>query len=272
MEQSFEKVLDAADKAIRFPHSAMRIAELAADQDNTNDEIISLIEADPSFSIRILKRVNSAAYSMGVEVACIKDAVTRLGRREISDIAITQATAGAFDNMESRLMKATTFWEHSRTVALLSRELENHHDESDCLAFVGGLLHDIGLLILFHEMPDQMEDTIKASLDIDQNLVEAEQDIIGFNHALLGATLCEKWHLPKSISTIIQHHHEPKHAEDFNHAVTCVALANQIEADPEIMTDDCQNIYEYATPIIKIQDINVEKMVKDCKEKSKKLA
>ena len=272
MDNTFEKVLDAADKAIRFPHSAMRIAELAADQENTNDEIIKLIEADPAFSIRILKRVNSAAYAMGAEIACIKDAVTRLGRREISDIAMMQATAGAFDNMESQLMKATTFWEHSRTVALLSREFENRIDETNCLAFVGGLLHDIGLLILFHEMPDQMEHTIEASLDIDQNLIDAEQDIIGFNHALLGATLCEKWNLPKSISTIIQYHHEPQNTNEFTEAVSCVALANQVEVDPDIMTEDCQTIYDFTKSVIQIEDLDLVKLVDDCKEKSKKLA
>lgn len=269
MDNQINKVMDAADNAIRFPHSAMRIAELSPQPDVTNKELVAAIETDPAFSVRLLKRVNSAAYSSGSPIARLSDAVTRLGRREITELAMIQATASAFDKMESKLMQTTTFWNHSRTVALLARQIAQSNSEARDLAFVAGLLHDIGLLIMFHELPDTMIDVLELSLeDDDISLVEAELDICGFNHTELGSELAHRWNLPESLIMSIKYHHNPEEAPEYQATVASVALANEIESDPEIITPSCTKIFKHTENIIDISDLDINKAVADSQEKA----
>jgi len=269
MDSQFNKVIDAADNAIRFPHSAMRIAELSPKPDVTNEELVTAIETDPAFSVRLLKRVNSAAYSSGSPIARLSDAVTRLGRREITELAMIQATASAFDKMESKLMQTTTFWSHSRTVALLARQIAQKDTEAKDLAFVAGLLHDIGLLIMFHQLPDTMIDVLELSLeDDDISLVEAELDICGFNHTELGSELAHRWNLPTPLVMSIKHHHNPEEASEYQSTVACVALANEIESDPEMLTPTCTETLKYVENIIDLSQLDISKAVDDCQEKA----
>ncbi len=269
MDNQINKVMDAADNAIRFPHSAMKIAELSPKPDVTNKELVAAIETDPAFSVRLLKRVNSAAYSSGSPIADLSDAVTRLGRREITELAMIQATASAFDKMESKLMQTTTFWSHSRTVALLARQIAQKNSEARDLAFIAGLLHDIGLLIMFHELPDTMIDVLELSLeDDDISLVEAELDICGFNHAELGSELAHRWNLPESLIMSIKYHHNPEEAPEYQATVASVALANEIESDPEMITSSCTKIFKHTENIIDISDLDINKAVADSQEKA----
>ncbi|XOV83180.1 MAG: HDOD domain-containing protein [bacterium] len=232
MAATIESLLAAANTSIRFPYSAMRIAERARDDEATNAQLADLIEQDPAFSMRLLMLVNSPAFGMVKEIESIQDALAQVGRNAIAELALVQASASAFNVLESQLMRATTFWEHSQLVAALARDIAVQVGQAADTAFISGLLHDIGLLLMFHEVAHDMNQVLEYSLEQHVELTVSEQHIFGFDHAQLGAALAEAWHLPQVLRVVMRYHHQPAEAEQFAEIVACVALANEVASDP----------------------------------------
>ncbi len=230
MPKSIEALLGRADQSVRFPHSAMRIASLAGDARATNRHLAEQIEQDPAFAAKLLKLANSPAFGLPRSVLSIEDAIGQVGREMISDMAMVQGSATAFSHLESELMRATTFWKHSCEVATLARLLAQENGLDGGVAFIGGLLHDIGLLILFGEETVPMRQTLELSLDHGLDLDEAEAQIFGFDHAELGGALAGFWNLPEALREVIACHHHPERATSSLKETACVALANQADS------------------------------------------
>ncbi len=233
MEITIEALLAKADESIRFPHSAMRIAEMAGDPELATASLARFIEGDPAFALRLLKQVNSPAFGLAKTIDSIHDAISLVGRRGIADLALVQGSTAAFGSIESALMRATTFWDHSRFVAALAQELALEVSGEASNAFIAGLLHDVGLLLLFHSVPDEMESVLEHSLDQQRSLEESERELFGFDHAELGGILANHWSLPASLTNAIRHHHHPEAAEAYKETASCVAFANHLAACEE---------------------------------------
>jgi len=113
-----------------------------------------------------------------------------------------------------------TFWKHSIAVGTTARLLAVQRRESNIERFfTAGLLHDIGRLILFMEMPVKSREAIELSASGNCLLYQAEKDLLGFDHGMLGAMLLKKWELPESLVMSTNYHHKP-----------AVASKNQLEA------------------------------------------
>lgn len=236
-----DRYMQVADDAIRFPHSALQIAQLADLPETANSELVAKVEEDPTFSARLLRLVNSSAFpgGGGVPIANLEHALVRVGRRKVAELALLQASASAFSGIESTLLRATTFWSHSQQTAVVARRLAAVVGISESSCYVAGLLHDIGLLLMFHTEPKLMEAVLEFSLDESVSLLEAEIELLGVSHPELGGHLAAVWNLPTSLSSPIKYHHTPwaltleEDLQDECSITTCVALANEICGDLE---------------------------------------
>jgi putative nucleotidyltransferase with HDIG domain len=127
-------------------------------------------------------------------------------------------------------LKVAKFWKHSlgtgavakliaKSLGVDSKTMEEY--------FICGLLHDIGKIILEHNLPDEYEDTIKKIKAESGNLVELETELLGINHCEVGKILVDKWQLSDSICQVIQYHHSTeKCSEEYSKLVYSVAVAN----------------------------------------------
>jgi putative nucleotidyltransferase with HDIG domain len=139
--------------------------------------------------------------------------------------------------MDGYGLKAGDMWRHSVAVACTASEIAAAV-ESDALdsAYMAGLLHDIGKIILD---PYVRERKVLFdhyySIHPEKAVHDAERDILKFDHALIAAILCENWHLPRSISYGIRHHHQPSSAGDHQlshiiHLADYITIQSGVEA------------------------------------------
>ena len=202
-----------------LPEIPMKILRLVADEESSMAEIANVIETDPSLSVNILKVCNSPYYGVREKIASLKLALSILGLNEIINIVTSISIIRLFPaNRRSGGFNRIKFWRHSFgagcAAQMLARELDFDLDGGE---FVAGLVHDIGKLIIdqyFHPKQKEIE-----SLRQKEHLssLEAENRVMGVNHATLGSWLAQRWHLPPILVEAIEYHHQP---------VDVLALAN----------------------------------------------
>lgn len=263
-----DRFLQIADDAIRFPHSALRIAELADQADTPNSVLVAQVSEDPAFSARLLRLVNSSAFpgQNSAPIASIDNALVRVGRQKISELAMLQASAAAFGGIQSDLLRATTFWTHSQETAVVARRLAGVVGVAEGSCYVGGLLHDIGLLLMFHSEPEEMGLVLEFSLDESVSLVEAEEELLGISHPQLGGRLAQAWNLPSSLANAIAYHHTPwEQTLDGVEAseqgcVACVALANELAGDTETALAHDNKVLAYARQVLDLEGVDLAEL------------
>jgi putative nucleotidyltransferase with HDIG domain len=191
-----------------LPQVAMRVTERIQSSGSTLDEISRLIESDAGLTARILKLANSSYYSVPGGVKDIRKALQFLGFTTIAQVVLTSSVFGSFKNPGLRDFPLLPFWIHSLAVGqvaeLTARGL-NQPQPAD--AFIGGLLHDVGKLILLELAPDQLARIARHALEHRTSFLQAERDLGLEDHIVLGVGLARHWKLPELVEEAIRSHH-----------------------------------------------------------------
>ena len=191
-----------------LPQIAMRITERMQSATATLQEISKLLQSDIGLSTRILKLANSSYYSVPGGVKDVPKALQYLGFTTIAQIVLTTSVFGAFKTPGSREFPLSAFWTHSFAVGqmaeITARALQ-FKTPSD--AFMGGLMHDLGKLILLELQPDQLLKIIHLAGDQGFSFLHAETELGLKNHIELGVMLAQHWKLPDAITSAIRFHH-----------------------------------------------------------------
>ena len=140
-----------------LPHILLQLIKTCNADSGSLKEISRIIEKDPALTIRILRLVNSAYYSKNNRIGDVDGAVIFLGTNAIKNIAICSSVHEVFQNVRSRSgFNLKHFWWHSLRCAILAKsiaEKQNFHDPEE--AFLFGMLHDLGKIILWVNFPEQ---------------------------------------------------------------------------------------------------------------------
>lgn len=223
--------LDAIKELPTLPHIATQLITYLSDPDVSFRKIAILIEEDPPTVTKILRIVNSSYYSIPNTIKDIRQAIVMLGLDEIRAIVISLSVFSTFYNLnKNAAFHYHHFWHHSAGTAkmayLLSRRMDLEKPE---LAYVCGLLHDIGRLILQFYFPENYNETYRHSQRQHISLYKAEEEILGVTHADVGYWIAQKWNLPNPIANILLYHHNVQ-VQDLNSRplLAIVHLANLI--------------------------------------------
>ena len=135
------------------------------------------------------------------------------------------------------------FWHHSLYCGLLAQVLakkfKKMHAES---IFIAGLLHDIGQLLMFNQLPEKSHEAILLLMEGTEELetFEAERHVFGFDHMQVGAALIKSWKLSPVLEECVEFHHEPQNAKEFPAEVALINIANAVAvmADFDSMSED----------------------------------
>lgn len=216
------------DQVSTLPHIAARIMQVANDESAGADTLRKVVEADPTLSARIIKCVNSAAYALRNRVNNLHRAICLIGFQQVRNLAVSASVAEIFrDDNAIGPYKRSELWRHLVSVAIAARLIAMRVNVQ-CFeeAFLAGLLHDFGLILEDQFCHKQFEAMITGPLE-GQPLVQTEQELLGFDHTILGARAAESWCFPEDVVAAIRFHHAPenyrgKHVD----VVACVELAN----------------------------------------------
>jgi putative nucleotidyltransferase with HDIG domain len=175
------------------------------------DDLASIISQDPSLTAFLLRMVNSAFYSLPMQIDTISRAVTVIGVNQLSTLAVGTSVMALFKDVPAEVLDMEQFWKHSIAVGLIARRLCRITGKGDPeRAFVAGLLHDIGQLILLQAEPERAAGVMVHARSKDVLLWVEEKKLLGFDHATLGGMLLRKWNFPFVLVSAVLEHHMPK--------------------------------------------------------------
>jgi putative nucleotidyltransferase with HDIG domain len=214
-----------------LPAVARKVIGIISDERASATDLIRVIERDQTITSRMLKLANSAFYGLPRDVTSLQQAVLVLGFRSIQNLVLAATTRSLFKRSG---MTEQMLWDHSVGAALASLLLARGCDpEVQEVAFVGGLLHDLGKVVMNNDTPDTYVEVLMRTYNEGLLAVEVEQEIYGFTHAEVGAGVADKWQLPQALVTVIRRHHswenEPENGRSAaDQAIAAVNLADYI--------------------------------------------
>jgi len=182
-----------------------------AQKDTFTSKILAgIIEKDPPLSAKILRLSNSAFYGFSSKVATLDRAITLLGFGTVKNLACAAAISKFFVPDKEGLIDLPELWKHCLGTAAAARQLIKIG--APVLAeeaFLAGILHDIGTIIILSNFADEALDSLRVMKDKKISQSEAEKEVIGFTHEGAGAYLVDKWNFPPRFYRIIRMHHSP---------------------------------------------------------------
>jgi len=205
------RLTGAIERMPAFPKSVQRILELTRDINCLPKDLVAVIEKDPVIAIKILKIVNSAFYSLPNKITSINHSVVYLGINTVKNLALGFSTIGILPKHNAAGFDIQQYLMHSLLTANLTRMLvaEFAHDEPDAGdSYIVGLLHNFGKVVFAQFMPQEFMQAMALSVDGQLQDYEAEEMIIGADHAFVGGMLAKHWQFPVSLVDCISYHHQ----------------------------------------------------------------
>jgi HD-like signal output (HDOD) protein/signal transduction histidine kinase len=193
-----------------LPHILLQLIEVCNRPEKGLKDLTRLINQDPALSERVLRLVNSAYYGLKQQITGIDQALLLLGTEAVKNVAITSSVCQVFHGIGVKQgLNLKRFWWHSVSCAVAARRLAGKiaypaPDE----AFLGGLLHDIGKIVLWTSFRAQYAGILKSSGERSVALLAAERRL-GLTHPEAGAWLVGRWDLRSFMPDAIRYHHEP---------------------------------------------------------------
>ena len=223
-------LVNGAGRLFSLPDICLQLQSLIDSPAGDSAEIGRLIASDPALTARILRIANSAFYGLPGKVDSVPQAITLLGTTEVNNLAIATFAAQFFRTSGGGVMDMAVFRRKSILVGLVNRALGEHSGMPEfSAAFVTGLLHDIGRLLVFEQAP-QLAASAAQSSDRLQPYWEREQDVLGYTFADVGGLLLQEWQLPQKISEAVRYQHEPLSAHDHRAQATLLHISTRLSA------------------------------------------
>jgi putative nucleotidyltransferase with HDIG domain len=192
----------------KLPENIIEIQRMISNPERMLSDVADLIARDPALTAELLRLVNSAQYMLPRKTTSIQKAVVLIGASGLRNLMYGY---GAQNVMNGRYKDLNTLWDHAYRCAFYSAELARRFKcvESADDVYVGGILHDIGKIVLMNLHGDVLD---KISLHCRNNGIPGdfmETLALGIGHAKTGAMIARRWNLPESLVCIIEHHHKP---------------------------------------------------------------
>lgn len=200
---------------------------LSADQRYTS-QIAEIIRRDPSLTARLLRLVNSVYYGMSKPVRNIEEAVFYLGVRQIRQLAMVTPIIEDFQKLaEGHRFPWRQFWRHCIATALMTREITDLLQSNDAeIDYVAGLIHDVGKIVMASAFPAHFNEIYHQRAEECKDLMHLEREVLGVDHAELGAMYLRKQRLPEAFVEIVQYHHVPQAARYQANVTAAVHVAD----------------------------------------------
>jgi HD-like signal output (HDOD) protein len=210
--------------------------ELLTAEQSFTAQISEVIRRDPSLTSRLLRLVNSVYYGLSTPVSTIEEAVFYLGIRQIRQLAMVTPVIEDFQRLAGNYaFPWREFWQHCIGTAIMTREVISVvHAQSDEGDYVAGLVHDVGKIVMAASFPDHFAQIHQQVVAGGGHLIEIERQVLGLDHARVGALYLQTHNLPDLLVQAAEHHHAPHRAERHQMVVAAVQIADLLVRSAKI--------------------------------------
>ncbi len=221
-----DKILLQIDKLPPMPQVIQRLAALLHDPDISALKLLETVQMDQALTANVLRIANSAYFGSRRKVTSLNQALTLLGNNRLMNIVVAQGSSAHFSQSnEGYNLAKGELWRHSIGTALGSQILvQRRGGRNDPMLYTAALLHDIGKVVLSEFVAKDFDQIAALVRERGYSFEEAENEVVGIDHAELGARVCEGWNFPPELVAAIRHHHHPEREEmDTLGAFVCVS-------------------------------------------------
>ncbi len=236
-------ILDLVKKGFKIssaPDIYVKLNEVINNPRSSYSDIADVIARDAALTARLLKIANSSFYNFPAKVETISEAITIIGTQQLCDLVLATSVLKTFKKIPKDLISMDSFWCHSTACGLAARTIAVYRREANVERYyVAGLLHEIGRLVMFENMPDLAREAVKMHESLGEHLHIAEQKVMGFDHAAVGGAVLREWQLPDSLVEVVTFHHQPCGAKRYPvetaivHFADIIACAMQLGSSRE---------------------------------------
>ncbi len=226
---AFKRLVDKIQGLPTLPSVVVKLLALAENPVTSAKDIETVLAGDPPLTMKVMSVANSSFYGYHNNVRTLTEAIIILGFPTIRSIVLAASVFQAFPGTARPGFDRAQFWRHSLATAVASRLLAIQKQTIDMEeAFIAGLIHDIGKIVLDEYASDQWQSALTYSSEKKVMLVEAELALFGFSHAQVGQWLAIKWKLPTPYASAIFYHHQPAFARHDEVLVSIVHIADSL--------------------------------------------
>ncbi|MCB1049729.1 MAG: HDOD domain-containing protein [Acidobacteria bacterium] len=219
MEMTAERLVATVGELPPVPDVAAKVMRMISDPDVSAKALQDVIMTDPSMTVNILKIANSALFGVKREVKTLTHAIMLMGFSAIRGVVLALATKKIFDRSQG--FKHQLLWKNAISAASVSRFIaEQLIDHSKEEAFISGLLHNIGRVVMLKKFGDEYGELMERAYNDGAELNELELQKYGFSHSEVNYFILEKWNLHENMVNASRYYWQPEKAPDF-----CAKLA-----------------------------------------------
>ena len=230
LSDKVQSILVSVEKLRPIPSNVTRILKEIDDPNITLTVISEYVGLDQALAALVLQMSNSVAMGYGRTCSNLREAVMRIGLNRLKSLLLASAAAGPLTkSLAGYRLGGGDLWNHALSVAIASELLAkmiSYRDAEE--AYVSGLLHDIGKLLLDQYVLTDYSKIVEYIQQSKMPLWEAEEKLIGIDHATVGGLICERWQFPMVLVDAIRYHHYPAKASVNPQLPAIVNLGNAI--------------------------------------------
>jgi putative nucleotidyltransferase with HDIG domain len=206
MNKELEHAIMTAGDLPTIPVVATRVMQMMEDMKTTADDLAKAVAADPAVAARVMKISNSAFYGCQRQIQTLSAAIVVLGYNTLKSLVVAASVKQVYKPFG---LTEQMLWEHSFGAALaariIARKTKIVNEEE---AFLAGLFHDIGKIIMNSLDRDKFQILIQRCYNEDIPFTEVEKSEFPFTHDEVGAFVIKKWNFPEALTTAVLRHHD----------------------------------------------------------------
>ncbi len=228
------QALDRIEGLPALPEVVTRVLALADDPDSSARDVADMVSGDQATAAAVLRLVNAPFFGLGRKISSIQHAVLLLGVRTVRNLVLSAVLVKSFgESSRDRRLDRGRLWRHAVACAagsrMLSRRLGGEDPEE---AFLGGLVHDMGIVVLDQFFHDGFRQVADLAIGMNMPLTDAEREVFGRDHAFVGRQLARRWNFPAAVAEAIGCHQDPARARLNPRLAAIVHLTDWLETAP----------------------------------------
>lgn len=223
-----QEILDSLDRVEKMPTAVQRAITLLNDPEADMGELARVIEHDPGLTSNILRMANSSYFGGVRTITTVREAVVRLGAQHVFKLVMALGVAPqARKEVRGFGLEPGKLLLHSIAVALAAEELGRQLSlRAPEHTFTAGLLSNLGKIVLGTFLEIDAQPILKLVNEEGIPFEQAERQVLGIDHAEVGAALLKLWGLPAPIVTVVRHHLTPDEYDGVDLSLDLVHVAD----------------------------------------------